>query len=122
MSVRCVPWQQKPAETAGFGRQDSSGPHTLSLLHASTTQLLATRSHLPPAGAANAEHMPTPGALKLADLTEASVIGEAGAAAADNTGGITGDACAELNMTPPPLHTPPTRPQVCTCLQTKLLF
>lgn len=92
-------------EATGFGRQDSSGPHTLSLLHGSTTQLLATRTHAPPAAA----HMPAPAPANLADLTAASAVAEWAPAAGDD---VSGDAGAELEMTPPP-NTPAARPQVC---------
>ncbi|BDA49326.1 probable kinetochore protein spc7 at C-terminar half [Coccomyxa sp. Obi] len=95
---------QKPMEATGFGRQDSSGPHTLSLLHGSTTQLLATRTHLPPAAA----HMPAPAPTNnLADLTAASAVAEWAPTAGDD---VSGDAGAELEMTPPPT-TPAARPQ-----------
>ncbi len=95
-------------EATSFGRQDSSGPHTLSLLHGSTTQLLATRTHLPPAAA----HMPAPAPANLADLTAASAVAEWAPAAGTGPGDdVSDDAGAELEMTPPPT-TPAARPQV----------
>lgn len=107
---------QKPMETSGFGRQDSSGPHTLGLMLASTTQLLATRSHLP-AATVPAAHMPAPAAAMLADLTAASAVAE-WAPAAGGGDDVSGDAGAELEMTPPP-RTPAGQPQVhdwlCLC-------
>ncbi len=108
---------QKPMETSGFGRQDSSGPHTLGMLHASTTQLLATRSHLPAAAA----HVPAPAAATmLADLTATSAVAEWAPAAADDDD-ISGDAGAELEMTPPP-RTPAAQPQVRVyCVPKKLV-
>lgn len=103
-------------ETSGFGRQDSSGPHTLGLMHASTTQLLATRSHLP-AASVPAAHMPAPATAMLADLTAASAVAE-WAPAAGGGDDVSGDAGAELEMTPPP-RTPAGQPQVhdwlCLC-------
>jgi hypothetical protein len=86
---------QKAQDLGGLGRQDSSGPHTINLMHASTTQLLAmTRAQglADKPGAAAARNA-------LADLTSAS-------SSANGTPGVLAEAHAvaadlELVITPP---------------------
>lgn len=98
---------QKQQEIGGFGRQDSSGPHTFNLLQASTTQLLVTTRAAAAAAAAagGAESTPAAAGNALADLTMASssggsspgVLAEANAVAAE----------LELVLTPPPASAAP---------------
>lgn len=101
---------QKQQELTGFGRQDSSGPHTFNLLQASTTQLLVTmRAAAAAAGGAEAAGT----ANTLADLTMASssggsspgVLAEANAVAAE----------LELVITPPPACAAPDAMQASLC-------
>ncbi|CAL5226958.1 g9843 [Coccomyxa viridis] len=82
---------QKPRESEGLGRQDSSGHLTLNLLPSSTTQLLAaTQTAMPGRPAADTSGL-------LAEMTMASAAGEPAA----EVEAIDMDDAAEDLLTPP---------------------